>query len=226
MAGISIIIPVLNEADGIASLLHRLQSWRRAHHEIIVVDGGSTDGSAALAEPLADRVLRTTARGRAFQLRAGSEAARGDLLLFLHADTELPGAAMKLLGKHVQGRTPCWGHFDLRLSGSHRFFRVLERCISWRSRITGVATGDQAIFVSRALYLECGGFPPIPLMEDVALSKILRRRRRPLCLHPPVVTSSRRWEQHGILRTVLLMGWLRLAFFLGVKPEILARIYR
>ena len=221
---ISIITPVLNEAERIAPCLNRLRAWRRAGHELIVVDGGSSDGSAALARPLADQVLEAPPC-RALQLRAGSAAASGALLLFLHVDTELPADAMERLEEQAR-MAPCWGHFDVRLSGAHGLLRILERCINWRSRLTGVATGDQAIFVSRALYLECGGFPPIALMEDVAFCKMLRRRRRPLCLSPPVITSSRRWEQRGILRTVLLMWWLRFAFFLGVRPEHLARFYR
>lgn len=222
---LSIIIPALNEAAGIRGVLLALQGLRARGHEVIVVDGGSADGTAELARPLADGVLVSPA-GRAGQQNAGAAAAAGDVLLFLHADTRLPeGAAEWVLdGLRATGRG--WGRFDVRLSGAHPMLRVVERMMNLRSRATGIATGDQAIFVRRAWFGRAGGFPGIPLMEDVALSAALRRMGRPLCLRQRVVTSSRRWEQRGIWRTIALMWRLRLEFALGADPARLARRYR
>lgn len=215
------IVPVLNEAREIAACLQSLQSWRRNGHEVIVVDGGSGDDTAVRAAPLADRVLAVE-RGRAVQMNAGAAAASGDLLLFLHADTRLPEAASALLADVGTGD---WGCFDVRLSGVHPMFRIIGAAIGLRARLSGIATGDQAIFVGREMFRRIGGYPPIALMEDVALSRRLRCIRRPICLRARAVTSSRRWERHGIVRTVLRMWCLRLAYSLGVRPEILARHY-
>ncbi len=224
MTDLSIIVPTLNEAHGIEAALARLQAWRAAGVEVIVVDGGSTDDTVVRAARLADRVL-VHGPGRARQQNRGAQASRGALLLFLHADTILPDAALDALRGYACAATPLWGRFDVRLAGRHVFLRVIERCMSWRSRITGICTGDQAMFVSRVLFEAVGGFPDLPLMEDVALSALLRRRRWPRCLHDRAVTSSRRWERHGILRTVLRMWALRLAYFLGVPPARLAARY-
>lgn len=221
---ISIIIPTLDEARGIAATLGPLQQLRAHGHEVIVVDGGSKDGTADIARPLADHVI-LTGPGRAAQQNAGAAAAAGDVLLFLHADTLLPAHADALVlgGLRASGRG--WGRFDVRLSGRHPLLRVVERIMGLRSRLTGIATGDQAIFVRREWFLRAGGFPPVPLMEDVALSKALRRMGRPLCIREPVLTSSRRWEERGVVRTVLLMWRLRLEYALGADPARLARHY-
>jgi rSAM/selenodomain-associated transferase 2 len=222
---ISIIIPALDEAAGIAATLAPLQPLRARGHEVVVVDGGSTDGTPELARPLVDRVVASE-RGRARQQNAGAAAAAGSILLFLHADTLLPeGADARVLdGLRASGRG--WGRFDVRLSGAHPALRVVERMIGIRSRLTGIATGDQAVFVRRDWLQRAGGFPSIPLMEDVALSKTLRRMGPPLCLRDRVVTSSRRWEERGVWRTMTLMWRLRLEYALGADPARLAERYR
>jgi rSAM/selenodomain-associated transferase 2 len=222
---LSIIIPVLNEAAGIADTLAPLQPLRARGCEVIVVDGGSTDASADLARPLADRVV-TSERGRARQQNAGAAEAAGDVLLFLHADTRLPADADRLVVDGLTASGRGWGRFDVRLTGRHPMLRVIERMIGVRSRLSGIATGDQAIFVRRDWFARAGGFPQIPLMEDVALSKALRRLGPPLCLRETVVTSSRRWEERGVWRTMALMWRLRLEFWLGADPETLAERYR
>lgn len=221
---ISIILPVLNEAPALQQYLPLLQEARAAGHEVIVVDGGSRDNGPVLAAPLADRVIVTTP-GRARQMNAGAAVATGDVLLFLHVDTRLPTGALTLLQQHFAQSSLQWGRFDVQLSGRHPAFRVIETMINLRSRVSGVATGDQALFLRAALFRELGGFPAVPLMEDVAITKTLRRVSRPLCLRERVVTSSRRWEKHGIARTVLLMWWLRLLYVLGVSPERLHSMY-
>ncbi|MEW5929995.1 MAG: TIGR04283 family arsenosugar biosynthesis glycosyltransferase [Gemmatimonadota bacterium] len=225
MRRISVVVPALDEAAGIAATLAPLQALRARGHEVLVVDGGSTDGTPELAAPLADRVLRS-ARGRARQQNAGAREARGDVLLFLHADTRLPPDADRLVLDGLARSGRGWGRFDVRLTGRAPMLRVVERMISLRSRIGGIATGDQAIFVRQEWFQDAGGFPEIPLMEDVALSRVLLRRGRPLCLREPVLTSSRRWETRGIWRTILLMWCLRLEYRLGADPERLATRYR
>jgi rSAM/selenodomain-associated transferase 2 len=222
---LSVILPVLNEAVGGGEALAALRPLRARGCEVIVADGGSTDRSRDLSVPLADRVVESP-RGRARQQNAGAAAARGDVLLFLHADTRLPADADRLVidGLRTSGRG--WGRFDVRLTGRHPMLRVIERMIGVRSRLTGIATGDQAIFVRRDWFTRAGGFPDIPLMEDVALSKALRRQGPPLCLRETVVTSSRRWERRGVWRTMGLMWRLRLEFWLGADPERLAERYR
>lgn len=222
---LSVVVPALNEAEVITETLSALQPLRARGAEIIVVDGGSTDGTPAIAAPLADRILRAE-RGRAAQQNAGAAAARGKVVLFLHADTRLPEGADHAVRAALIGGGRGWGRFDLRLSGRHPLLRVVERLISLRSRLTGIATGDQAIFVRRELFERVGGFPEIPLMEDLALSRLLRRVSRPACIRRPVVTSSRRWESRGIARTVLLMWRLRFEYWLGVDPLRLAERYR
>ena len=226
---ISIIIPVLNEATTLTAALSALQSLRAAGHEIIVVDGGSHDASMSLAETWADQVIRAD-RGRARQMNAGAAIAHHEILLFLHADTQLPHNADKLIIEALQKNTrhpSQWGHFDVQLSGRHFLLRIIERSMNWRSRFTSIATGDQAIFICRDLFQRVGGFPDIPLMEDIVLSRTLKRHGgSPVCLRQRVITSSRRWEQQGIVRTVLLMWWLRLAYALGANPQWLARAYK
>ena len=212
---LSVVVPVLNEAAGIRAALEALAPLRARGHEVIVVDGGSSDSTADIAAGLCDRVL-SAPRGRAAQMNAGARAANGDMLLFLHADTRLP-ADFTIPDSAV------WGRFDVRIDGRHPLLKVVACAMNLRSRLTGIATGDQAMFVRRAVF---PGFPEIPLMEDVALSKVLKQRGRPTCLHEKVTTSGRRWEERGVLRTILLMWRLRLLYFLGARPEDLARRYR
>lgn len=221
---ISIIIPVLNEAGVIADTLRFLDVYREQGHEVIVVDGGSSDDTVSIAEPFADRVLLSDA-GRAAQMNCGIGAASGDALLFLHADTRLPDDAVpKIINAVEEGYF--WGRFDVRLSGKHFMFRIIERMMNIRSCITGIATGDQAIFVSHESIEIVGAYPRLPLMEDIALSRRLRSLGWPACIRQRVITSSRRWEDKGILRTLLLMWRLRLLFFLGVSADKLARQYQ
>ena len=221
---ISIIVPVLNEAQGISESLAALAALRERGHEVIVVDGGSSDETPGLARRAADLVV-SAPHGRANQMNAGAALARGEVLLFLHADTRLPeGAAARILqGLAASGRA--WGRFDVRIEGASVFLPVIAFFMNLRSRATGIATGDQAIFVRREAFEGAGRFPPLELMEDIALSRSLKRVSRPLCLADKAVTSGRRWERRGVLRTVLLMAWLRLAFFFGAAPAKLARLY-
>jgi rSAM/selenodomain-associated transferase 2 len=223
MPDLTIIMPVLNEAEIIVSALQAVPPMRQLSTEVIVADGGSSDGTAELARPLACRVIQAP-RGRARQMNAGARAARGRYLLFLHADTQLPASAGELLRRLFEQQI-VWGRFDVRLSGRQPLLRLVEWLMNGRSRLTGIATGDQAMFVRRDCFEGLGGYPDLPLMEDIALSKQLKRLARPVCLRERVVTSSRRWEQRGVLRTIVLMWWLRLRFFLGADPDKLARAY-
>jgi rSAM/selenodomain-associated transferase 2 len=224
MAKLSIIVPVLDEGEGIAATLDVLADMRAVGTELIVVDGGSRDATIQRARLRADRVI-SAPRGRALQMNAGAEKASGDVLLFLHADTRLPTDADHLVLNGLERSGRAWGRFDVRIAGRHPLFPVIGWLMSMRSRISGIATGDQAIFVRRAAFNAAGGFAAIPLMEDVALCKRLKRISRPLCLRNRVITSGRRWEQHGVLRTILLMWRLRLAYFFGADPKHLARQY-
>lgn len=219
---ISIIVPVLDEAAGIESALAALQELRAHGHEVIVVDGGSRDATPALAAPLADRVIAAP-RGRAAQMNAGADAACGEALLFLHADTRLPARADALVGEALAQHV--WGRFDVKIDSRRATLEVVGRMMNLRSRLSGIATGDQAMFVSRAAFSRAGGFPAIELMEDIALSSRLRALGPPACLHATVMTSARRWERHGVLATMILMWRLRLLYFLGVDPQRLARLY-
>jgi rSAM/selenodomain-associated transferase 2 len=218
---LSIIMPVLNEAVGIEATLRGLAPLRTRGVEVVVVDGGSSDGTAALARHLADRAL-TAQRGRATQMNAGAAAAKGDALLFLHADTRLPENADRTILDALATRA--WGRFDVRFDDGG-WLRLVGIMMNTRSRLTGIATGDQAMFMTRAAFDEAGGFPPIALMEDVALSARLKRLGRPLCLRARVTTSGRRWRRHGVWRTVLMMWQLRVRYFFGADPARLARAY-
>ena len=228
---LSIIIPVLNEQDAILECLDSLQTIRDQGHEVIVVDGGSDDGSISLAQPAADQVLKS-APGRAVQMNSGAGVATGDLLLFLHVDTLLPADAITILQEKMQGHANhphgnhLWGRFDMRLDSQHWMFRIIETMMNLRSRLTSVSTGDQAIFTSRDLFDSVGGFPEIALMEDIAISKLLRSYARPVNLSQRVTSSVRRWQNRGIYRTIWLMWKLRLYYFLGASPERLVSMYR
>jgi rSAM/selenodomain-associated transferase 2 len=216
---LSIVIPALNEAERIRASLQALAPLRRQAHEVIVADGGSADGTAALAAPWCDRVV-SSARGRALQMNAGARHATGDVLLFLHADTALPPQADFAVTEALQTRM--WGRFDVEIEGRHPLLKVVGCAMNLRSRLTGIATGDQAIFVRRDAF---AGFPEIALMEDIAFSREMKRRGAPACLRERVRTSGRRWESRGVLRTIVLMWRLRLLYFFGAAPERLARLY-
>ncbi len=224
MLKISFILPVLNEAHLINAQLQCLQCYREFGHEIIVVDGGSSDETVELAQPLAEHVL-TTRPGRSRQMNAGAAHATGNLLLFLHADTRLPPAVDSLLEQAIGVNDHPWGWFDVRLSNTSFMYRIIGRAMTLRSRVTSVCTGDQALFVGTGLFQSVGGFASQQLMEDIGLSKRLRRLHKPLCIREQVITSSQRWQDKGVFRTVFLMWWLRLLYFLGVSPDYLARQY-
>ncbi len=221
---LSIIVPCLNEGESIGQALAALAPLRARGAEVIVVDGGSSDGTVERAAPLADRVI-SAARGRASQMNAGAARARGEIMLFLHADTLLPESADALVVEGLKRSRRGWGRFDVVISGGNPLLRVVAWLMNVRSRLTGIATGDQAIFVMRSLFTAAGGYPEIALMEDIALSKRLKRFGRPLCLRHRLVASGRRWEKHGVVRTILLMWRLRLAFWLGADPGKLAVRY-
>jgi rSAM/selenodomain-associated transferase 2 len=221
-------MPVLNEAGVQAAefeqCLQRLQQYRDSGHELIIIDGGSDDDSFEIAQRYADRTIQCN-RGRAIQMNAGARQTDADILLFLHADTQLPVNAIEAVTRTIN-EGHYWGRFNVRLADGHFLFRIIERLMNLRSCITGVATGDQAVFVRRELFETVGGYPRQPLMEDIELSKRLRGLGWPACLRQKVIISSRRWRKFGIVRIVLLMWRLRLAYFLGVSAERLAEQYR
>lgn len=223
LRSISIVVPVLDEAGGLAAFLESLQGFRQRGHQVIVADGGSGDGSSGIARALADNVV-VAARGRAIQMNAGAAAASGDALLFLHADTRLPAHADRCILDALA--RACWGRFDVRIEGRSRALPFIAAAMNLRSRLTGIATGDQAMFMRRDVFERLGGFAPIPLMEDIEMSRRLKRAGAPACLSARVTTSGRRWDDRGAIRTVLLMWGLRGAFWLGADPAGLARRYR
>jgi rSAM/selenodomain-associated transferase 2 len=220
---LSIVMPVLNEAAGIAATLQALAPLRQRGAEVIVIDGGSRDGTPELAQPFADAVL-TAPRGRAAQMNAGAAAAQGDRLLFLHADTRLPDDADTLIADGLAQSGRIWGRFDVAIPGGG-LLAVIAAAMNLRSRLTGIATGDQAMFMTRSAFNAVGGFPSLALMEDIAMSARLLRMSRPLCLRAKAITSPRRWQKNGIVRTALLMWRLRLAFYFGADPRTLAARY-
>jgi rSAM/selenodomain-associated transferase 2 len=219
---LSIVIPVINEADRLDSILQALQPLR-TDCELLLVDGGSDDASSIIAAPLVDKVLHSP-RGRARQMNGGAARAGADVLLFLHADTRLPDGAVNLILRAIAGGY-LWGRFDVEFDNPRAIFKLIALMMNWRSRLTGIATGDQAIFITNQAFQAVGGFPDIALMEDIAISTSLKRLGKPCCLVDKVVTSARRWLQHGIFKTILLMWRLRLAYFFGSDPDDLATHY-
>ena len=225
-------MPVLQEGATLVQRLRALRPLRARGAQLVVVDGGSTDATWALARAHADRVL-CAPRGRASQMNAGAQALLADpaidTLLFLHADTQLPDDADRLiaqaLAQQKHGKPPVWGRFDVRLDSPHPLLRVVECMMNWRSRASGIATGDHAVFVQRNAFEAVGGFPAMALMEDIALSAKLKHLSPPACVVVPALTSARRWEKHGVLRTILLMWRLRAAYFFGTSPQVLALRY-
>ncbi len=218
-----IVVPVFGEGQPLGPRLQALRPLRDRGAELVVVDGGSTDETWAVAAAHADRLLAAP-RGRGSQMNAGAAGSGAEVLLFLHADTALPPAADGLIRRALEaGRQ--WGRFDLRIDGRHPALRPAEHLINLRSRLTGIATGDQAIFIRRKTFERIGGFADLPLMEDIELSTRLRRIGRPACIRAPVVTSGRRWAANGVLRTVFLMWGLRVRYFFGADPQALADRY-
>lgn len=222
---LTIVVPVLNESAAIADSLGALQPLRARGVRVIVVDGGSHDATVEMARPLVDAVV-TAERGRAPQMNAGArQAGPADVLLFLHADTRLPPRADRAILGAV-GRGARWGRFDVRIEGRPALLRWVAGLMNARSRLTGICTGDQAIFVAREFFEALGGFPDQPLMEDIEFSRRARRRARPAVLRPVVLTSGRRWERHGVWRTIVQMWSLRWRYWRGADPAALARDYR
>lgn len=221
---LSIIIPCLNEAPGIIDSLLALQPLRERGAELIVVDGGSTDPTPIIARRHADQLLITTP-GRARQMNAGAAAAHGEILCFLHADTRLPDGADGLIIDGLTRSRRSWGRFDVRITGDHPMLRLIAFLMNWRSRLTGIVTGDQCLFVTRSLFEAAGRFPEIALMEDIAFSRQLKTYGAPLCIAHKLSTSGRRWEKYGIWRTIWLMWRLRFAYWLGADPDKLALHY-
>ena len=203
--------------------MQTLQSLRQCGHELIVVDGGSEDKTIELAMPLADNVM-TSNRGRARQMNAGAQVATGDIHIFLHADTRFD-CNVEAVFSDIDLAKMIWGRFDVKLTGKQTLLRLVEYMMNLRSRYSGIATGDQSIFVNRKLFEKVGGFPDIPLMEDIAISKRLNDFTKPLCLTEKVITSSRRWEEKGILKTILKMWSIRFRYALGQDPSVLAKEY-
>jgi rSAM/selenodomain-associated transferase 2 len=221
---LSVVIPVLNEAECIQELCIALQPLRGRGHEVILVDGGSDDLTVDLGSPLVDRVL-CSARGRARQIQAGAAVTTGTVLWFLHADSGVPDNPDQLILDALgNGRTD-WGRFDVSFPDKHPVLKGVARLMNLRSHLTGIATGDQGIFVRRRLYEQIGGIPLLPLMEDIALSRELKKHGRPARIRQPLLTSARRWKKHGITRTILTMWGLRLAYFIGINPRHLAKYY-
>jgi rSAM/selenodomain-associated transferase 2 len=220
---LSIIVPTFNESENIVSCLDKLQTIRKSGSEVIVVDGGSTDDTIVLAEPLCDQIIQSR-KSRSIQMNAGAKVSSGQCTLFLHADTTLPSNTLDLFSR-IDSIESKWGRFDIKLSGEAGIFRVIEKCINLRSRLSGIATGDQAIFIGKTLYSRINGFPEIALMEDIAVSKILKTYSSPVCIRDKVITSSRRWEKHGIIKTILKMWFIRLLYFFRFNTNSLARLY-
>lgn len=216
-------MPVLDEAALLAGRLQALSGLRERGARLVVVDGGSRDDTLAIARAHADMVL-SAPRGRAAQMNVGAAACEGDVLLFLHADTMLPDNADALVLRATAARH-AWGRFDVRIDSRRPLLRLVGAMMNWRSRCTGIATGDQALFIRHELFCRVGGFPPLPLMEDVAMSKALKRHGPPACLREHVTTSARRWERDGAWRTIVLMWRLRAAYFFGADPARLAMRY-
>ena len=222
--GVSIIVPDFNEAETIEAFLVSVRESCGGGAQIIVVDGNSADGTASIARPRCDRLLESR-KQRAAQMNAGVRHASADIFWFLHADSRLPKHADELIRDALARSGRSWGFFQVRLSGSNLMLRIVERMMNWRSNLTGIASGDQGMFVSRELFERIGGFQEIALMEDIAISGKLKVAGWPVCLPQKLVTSSRRWEKNGMLRTILLMWKLRLLYFFGVEPGKLARMY-
>lgn len=220
---VSIIIPTLNEEASIKNLLLQFQPYREQGHEVIVVDGGSKDNTIAIAEEYSDKVIQSQP-GRAVQMNNGAIQSKGMVLWFLHADTVIPGNALNQIEQALINSD--WGRFDVRLSGSHLLFRVIEKMMNLRSCISGIATGDQGIFVKKENFDSVQGYSDIPLMEDIDFSKKLKSISSPVCIKEKLITSSRRWEENGILATVFLMWRLRFLYWLGVSADKLAVQYR
>ena len=225
---LAVVVPVFNEATAVESTLARLSPLRTRGARVIVVDGGSTDATTTLAKPHADQVMESD-RGRAQQMNVGARAAiegGAEVLLFVHADSELPHSADRLIDTALRTSGRVWGRFDVRIDGAPPMLTIVSAMMNWRSRLTGICTGDQAIFVRRSAFEQLSGFAPIALMEDIEFSKRAKHLSRPVAISARVLTSGRRWQRHGIWRTIVLMWRFRIAYFFGADPQGLAQQYR
>lgn len=241
IATVSIIIPVLNEADNLPLLFDNINRLSPIPQQVILVDGGSTDNSVVLAKQaieslkidsnlLVDWQNVASVAGRAQQMNTGAALATGEVLLFLHADTQLPMDAIESVFEAMKRAE--WGHFDVQIASRQPTLRLVSQMINWRSRLSGIATGDQAIFISQFLFEQIGGYPNQALMEDIELCKQLKGKQlkgmaKPACLKSKVITSARRWQQHGTWRTIILMWHLRFDYWRGVSADnVKARYYK
>jgi rSAM/selenodomain-associated transferase 2 len=220
---LSIITPTLNEADQIEQHLGNLQILRQHGHEVIVVDGGSIDGTVSLVSPLCDQVCQAQ-QSRSIQMNCGAKVATGECLIFLHADTVLPDNFLEYFStiNNIEGK---WGRFDISLSGRNWLFRIIESCMNSRSSFTGIVTGDQVMFIGKELFNRVGGYPEIALMEDIAISNLLIKISAPIRIREKVISSSRRWEKNGIVKTIIKMWILRLLYFFQYDTNKLAKLY-
>lgn len=235
-ATVSIVVPILNEADNLPHLFANIACLNPAPQQVILVDGGSMDKSIGVAQNLIkdlelnnklgiDWQIIESSAGRATQMNGGARLAIGDILLFLHADTQLPSQA--ILGVVNAMGTAEWGRFDVRLDSRQPMLWIVSQMINWRSKLSRIATGDQAIFIKRELFEQVGGYPDQALMEDIEICKKLKTIAKPACLKSKVVTSARRWQQHGTWRTIILMWQLRFDYWRGVSADnIKARYYK
>ena len=221
---LSIVIPTYNESSQIEQCLYKLKSLRKLGHEVIVVDGGSIDDTKILATPLSNQVIQSE-KSRSIQMNKGASIATGNCLLFLHADTVLPGNVINIFSK-IENIESKWGRFDIKLTGRAYMFRIIERSMNIRSRLTGIATGDQVIFIGKELFKKVAGYPEVSLMEDIAISKILAAHSKPICLREIVVSSSRRWEANGVIKTILMMWLLRFLYFFNYDTGKIAKLYQ
>lgn len=220
---LSIIIPTLNEADQIEQHLSKLQLLRQHGHEVIVVDGGSIDDTVSLVSPLCDQVCQSQ-QSRSIQMNCGAKAATGECFVFLHADTVLPGNILEYFSG-INNIVDKWGRFDISLSGRNWLFRVIESCMNSRSSFTGIVTGDQVMFIGKELFTRVGGYPEIDLMEDIAISSLLIKTSVPIRIREKVISSSRRWEKNGIVKTIIKMWMLRLLYFFNYDTNKIAKLY-
>ncbi len=221
---ISVIIPTFNESKNITATLKQLQALRKNGHKVLLADGGSTDNTIALAAPFVDEII-ISEKGRATQMNSAAVKTQSDVLWFLHADTLVPENSDTIICRHLENTRKVWGRFNIQLSGQNFLFRVIENMINLRSKLTGIATGDQGIFIQQDIFKKLNGFSEIPLMEDIEITKRLKKISSPVCITHKLTTSSRRWGKHGILKTVFLMWQLRLAYYIGASANKLARKY-
>jgi rSAM/selenodomain-associated transferase 2 len=220
---LSVIVPMLNEAGAIGATLAAIRVGA-PDAEIVVVDGGSADGSVEIARPRCEVVI-IGERGRAQQMNAGAARSSGEAMVFVHADTIVPESFARDIETALADPSVVGGRFDIRLDDDHPLCVLIGALISLRSRISRTATGDQAIFVRRTTFDALGGFPDLPICEDLDFARRLKRAGRVACLRTKVITSARRWRRGGILRTSIRMWTIRLLYLAGVSPSRLSRMY-